>query len=47
MKNITGKLPLLSSRVGSQELRLIFILLSLGLLVLGIGAPSGGGGTVP
>ncbi len=47
MKDMTRKVTLLTSRVDPQHVKLVFILLSLGLLVLGIGAPSGGGGTVP
>ncbi len=47
MKNLTAKLSMLASKVEPQHVKLIVILLSLGLLVLGIGAPSGGGGTVP
>lgn len=45
MKNKLNLLVLSASKINRQHIQLFFVLLSLGMLVLGVGAPEDGGGT--
>ena len=44
MKNNLAKLVLLGNRINRQHVQLIVVVLSLALLILGIGAPADAGG---
>lgn len=44
MKNQLSKFQLLGSKINRQHLQLIWTIIALALLVLGIGAPTDGGG---
>jgi len=44
MKNNLPKLYLLGTKINRQHLQLIWTIIALALLVLGIGAPTDGGG---
>ena len=46
MKNKLSQLQLLSTKVNRQHLQLIWVIIALALLVLGIGAPTDGGGVI-
>jgi len=43
MEKITRNLTLIVSRINRQHIQLIIMLVTLGLLVIGSGAPTGGG----
>ena len=44
MKNKLSQLSLLGTKINSQHLQIIWTIIALALLILGIGAPSDGGG---
>ncbi len=44
MKNKLSQLTLWSTKINRQQLQLIWMIIALALLVLGIGAPTDGGG---
>ncbi len=45
MKNQLTQIALLTTKVNRQHIQFAFAILALAMLVLGIGAPSDGGGT--
>lgn len=47
MKNKLAQIALISGKINRQHLQLAFAILALAMLVLGIGAPSDGGGAQP
>ncbi len=47
MKNQIARLAIFSSKINRQHMQLAFVILALAMLVLGIGAPSDGGGISP
>lgn len=44
MKNKLSLLALSAQKINRQHVQLVFVLVSLALLVLGVGAPTDGGG---
>jgi hypothetical protein len=44
MKNKLALLALSAQKINRQHVQLIFVLVSLALLILGVGAPTDGGG---
>jgi len=47
MNNKIARLALLTSKINRQHIQLAFAVLALAMLVLGVGAPSDGGGASP
>ncbi len=47
MKNKLAQIALFSTKINKQHVQLAFAVLALAMLVLGIGAPSDGGGINP
>lgn len=47
MQNQIARLAMFSSKINRQHMQLAFVILALVMLVLGIGAPSDGGGVSP
>ena len=47
MKNLIGKASLVTLKIDRQIVQLIITIIILSLLVLGAGAPTGGGDTLP
>lgn len=45
MKNTLNHLVLSASKINRQHIQMVFVLVSLAMLVLGLGAPEDGGGT--
>ena len=45
MNNKIARIALFASKINRQHIQLAFAILALAMLVLGIGAPSDGGGT--
>jgi hypothetical protein len=46
MNKELAKIALLSSKINRQHVQILFVVLTLCMLVLGIGAPSDGGGSI-
>ena len=46
MKNKIASLALSASKINRQHIQLVLVIVSLAMLVLGIGAPSDGGGSI-
>ena len=46
MKNKLSQLNLLSTKINRRHLQLAWMIIALALLVLGIGAPTDGGGVI-
>ncbi|MCK6583665.1 MAG: hypothetical protein L6Q49_11260 [Anaerolineales bacterium] len=44
MKNTLNHLVLSASKINRQHIQMVFVLVSLAMLVLGLGAPEDGGG---
>ena len=47
MKNKFAQIVMLSTKVNRQHVQLVLAILALAMLMLGIGAPSDGGGAQP
>lgn len=47
MKNLTQNLIGVSYKLDQQHIQWIFVLLSIGLLIVGAAAPLSGGGSIP